>query len=315
MLRRAWPAVVVALVACGKDFTGLPAPDATRPADAPADALDPLDERVPIPAPDPSYIDLVTPDEIIMPGEEKMFCLHARNDRGDVAIDNFIGEQGTIGAHHIALYSTTDPEPPGTVEDCTSPEANAKLQWFVVAGAFQPGYAIHLPAGMPYVLQFHYINASDRPLLIRDVGRIHMVDPATVTTWLSSFVMQDFSLELPPEQETAISWDCTIPSDRRLLFVFGHMHEYGARYEIDLGPDTSSLTSIYMVDPWKARMRDAPPIRTFYDQPLALAAGSILRTTCTWRNTTAVPVAYPGEMCLTFAYVAGGDGPFQCPTP
>jgi hypothetical protein len=297
-------------IACGSERVAL-APDALA---AQPDALAAVDLRVPVPAPDPSYIDLISPDLILQPGEERMFCLHASNDQGDVAVDNFIGRQARIGGHHIALYRTSDPKPPGTVEDCTSPESNAKLQWFVITGSFQPGYAIHLAANAPFVMQFHYINAGEQPILIRDVGRIHKADPVTITNWVSSFVMQDVALALPPGP-TTVRWDCTLPGARSLLFVFGHMHDHGASYRIDIGPSAASLSNVYTVDPWKPELRDAPPSNSYYDQPLQLAAGSVMRTTCSFENAGATSITYPAEMCLTFAYVTGGDGPYQCPNP
>jgi hypothetical protein len=296
------------MFACGNDWVGIGS-DAIQ-----SDALAAVDLRVPVPAPDPNAIDVISPDLIIQPGEEKMYCLHARNDQGDVAVDDFIGRQAPIGGHHIALYTTTDPKPPGTLEDCTSPAANAKLHWFVITGSLQPGYAIHLPANASFVMQFHYINATEQPILIRDVGRILKVDPATVTHWVSTFVMQDVALALPPGP-TTVSWECAVSQPLTLVYLFGHMHEHGASYRIDVGSSPVLLSNIYTVDPWRPELRDAPPSLSFYDQPLALAAGSMMRTTCNFENASATSITYPAEMCLTFAYVTGGDGPYQCPSP
>ena len=185
--------VVGAALGCGTDIRGAtqPAPDA-----APPDTRFVVDNRVPLPEPRADYADIVTPDLIVEPGEEKMFCLHVQADR-ELALDTFVGLQGQMG-HHIALYTTTAPKPHGTVEDCTSPDANRPLQWFVVTIGLPTGKAIRIPAGMQYVLQFHYINIGDHPMVVRDVGRIHLVDPATVTTWVSTLTAQSFALELAP---------------------------------------------------------------------------------------------------------------------
>lgn len=302
----AWSLALAALAACGNDHA------ADRPDSAVPDASGMTDIRVPVPAPDPAYIDLVTPDVVIRPGEERMYCYHQQNDLGDAAVRTLIGLQGRIGAHHIALFTTTDPRPAGTLEDCTSPQANAKLQWFVLTLSELPaGHGIRIPQGMHYVLQFHYINATDAPLLVRDVARLERVDPASVTTWVSTLISTKIDLDLPPGPATA-SWDCTMDQDRDLLIACGHMHEMGTRFQIDIGPSASELSNVYTVDPWQGWFRDSPPVNYYYDQPIHLAKGSILRTTCEWMNTGATPVGFPTEMCTTFAYAAGSPALLQC---
>lgn len=292
---------VVVLVACGRDREPLTLPDATSI----------VDERIPIPAPDPRYIDLVSPEEIVQPGEEKMFCLHVENDVADLAIDYLQALQGP-GGHHLALFQTTDPKPAGTLEDCTSPEANAKLQWFVLTfSPFPAGLAIHVPLGMHYVMQFHYINATDNPILVRDVARLERVDMASVTTWVSTLISTNIDLTLPPGP-TKISWDCQVDQDRDLLALCGHMHDMGQRFTVEIGPSVDALTNIYTVDPWQAQFRDNPPLNGYYDHPIHLSAGSVIRTTCEWQNTRDATLLFPQEMCTTFAYSGGPQQPFQC---
>jgi hypothetical protein len=303
----AWWLVLGAIAACGNDHAA-DLLDAAPPSDGPGLT----DIRLPIPAPDPKYIDLVTPEVVIQPGEERMYCYHLQNDAGDMAIGAAFGSQGGIGSHHIALFATSDPRPAGTLEDCTSPQANAKLQWFILfLGGLPPGHGIRIPQGMHYVLQFHYINSTDFPLLVRDVARLERVDPASVTTWVSTLISTKIDLDLPPGR-TTVSWDCTMDQDRDLLVVVGHMHEIGARFTIDIGPTASELTNLYTADPWQGWFRDNPPVKFFYEQPIRLAKGSVLRTTCEWVNTGTRPVGFPAEMCTTFAYAAGAQQLLQC---
>lgn len=290
---------------------------AARVDSAPApvvDASNIVDDRVPIPAPDPSFLDLVGPDEIVQPGENKMFCAHFENTGDLLAIDAFAGMEGNFG-HHVDLFLTTDPKPAGTVEDCTSAEANAKLTWYVFNTTFPAGLAVAMPPGQHYVLQYHYINASDNPILVNAVGRAHHVDPATITTWTSTMMTSDLTVSLPIGQ-TQSTWDCALPSDRDLLVLFGHMHEYGTEIDIGLGSSADAVQTMYSISPWSSAFRDNPPANDYFDAPIHLAAGSILRTTCTWLNTTNEPIVYPNEMCMTFAYVANASGgSYQCNKP
>ena len=314
MARRMWlsaasGALLVMLGACGTDRAELP-PDAFVDHDAPPGLRD---VRVPIPTPSWDYLDLVTPEVVVQPGEDKMLCLQVRNDQGDLAIDSVLGKQGAFG-HHMAVFSTDDPQPPGTLFDCTSAEANAHLRWFAFNEDFPAGDAIRIPAGMAYVIQFHYLNASDLPILVRDVERLHLVSLDSVTTWVSTMMALDLQLAITPGIST-VSWDCIIPEDRDVLMLFGHMHELGASYSLELGPDASSLTTVEAVDPWQPWLRDAPRVRNYFDHPLHIGAGSILRTTCSWNNGGTATVHFPEEMCATFAYVASATQ-YACePTP
>ncbi len=258
---------------------------------------------------DPEHIDLAPPEVTIMPGEEKMHCLHVTNDRGDVAIDDFSISDGP-SSHHIALFMTNDPKPDGTFEDCTTVETNRALQWWVPVNRLAPGRAVFMPAGLQYVIQFHNINASDEPIVVRDVGRLHLTDPANVTMWVAPVVAQVFDLDIPPSSEHTVVWDCQIPTDRDMLYLLGHMHEWGKRYTIEIKPPNGSWTT-YWDTPWKSEWRDDGP-STHYAEPLRIPAGSVIRSTCTHLNTTDSPLRYPDEMCMTFAFMGGSREPLQC---
>lgn len=293
-------AIVAVLVgACGSGLPGDDEPDA-------------VDVRIPIPAPDPAYLDLVTPEQIVQPGQEAMYCLHVENEH-EVAVDDMLGLYGP-GGHHIALYTTTDPKPPGTIEECTSPESNAPLQWMVITAALAPGQAIHLPAGFRYVLQYHYINAGEQPIRVRDVARLHKVEPAEVTMWVGSVVAQSFAIDIPPGDEHTLVWDCVLPTDRDLLFMFGHMHEWGKHYKIEAGPTGDALRTLWDMD-WKPEWRDGAPSLEYQHRPLRLPAGTIIRSTCTHHNTTSAPLTFPVEMCMTFSYMGGSKETLQCFPP
>ena len=82
---------VLAIAAChgaapGARVDGTPAPVVDAVSNV-------LDERVPIPNPDPDILDVIGPDEIVQPGETKMFCAHFENTGAELAIDNFQGSR------------------------------------------------------------------------------------------------------------------------------------------------------------------------------------------------------------------------------
>lgn len=290
-------AVVVAVAACGQDGIG-------------PGGRDVVDNRAAIPDPDPRYLDIVTPEVVIEPGEEKQLCFH-QVSHGPLAIRGLGTRQGLHG-HHISLMTSSEPKPEGTLEDCSGPVENGKLLWFVLAfEPLPPGYAIDIPDGTPFVMQFHYINTTDEPILVRDVARLLRAERETVTGWVSTLITTQVDLAIPTGRST-LTWDCTLDEPHRLMILSGHMHELGTRFTLGLSNGGDPMTMLYQVDPWKDTFRDTAPTTVFYGAPLELRAGSTLRTSCEWNNTSGEVVGYPVEMCTLFAYVAGAGKQLQC---
>jgi hypothetical protein len=90
------------------------------------------------------------------------------------------------------------------------------------------------------------------------------------------------------------------------------MHDMGQRFTVDVGPSVDALTNIYTVDPWQAQFRDNPPLNAYYNQPIHLPKGTVIRTTCEWQNTGDTTLQFPQEMCTTFSYSGGPQQSFQC---
>ena len=173
------------------------------------------------------------------------------------------------------------------------------------------GHGIHVPAGMQYVMQLHYVNAGESPILIRDVARLEKIAPAAVTTWVTTLTTNRINFTLVPGSNTQ-TFDCTLPADVDLLLLGGHMHEQGARFDLSIGPSAANLRSMYLVDPWKPTYRDAPPVTLFFSHPMRLTAGTVVRTTCEWMNRTDADIRFPNEMCAGFGYIAGTTTAVHC---
>lgn len=293
-------ALLAALPACGTE------------EDMGDDDDDVVDLRVPIPEPDPAFVDLVTPEVTIEAGEEKMYCQYLDNEEGEIAVDLMESYQGNYG-HHIVLLTTLEPQPAGTFEDCTDASEMWKYRAFILPETPLPeGHGIVIPDDMQYVLQFHYVNASPNPILVRDVARLHKIPVEDVTTYTTTLTTNSLTFELPPDVPQEESFDCVIQEDVDLMLLGGHLHEQGQKFEILIGPDEDSLEQAYLVDPWRPEYRDAPPVQLYLDNPLPMPAGTIVRTNCSWRNTLDEPLEFPAEMCAGFGYVAGTQTPVHC---
>lgn len=282
------------------------------PSDPPVEDDGITDVRVSIPEPEEGVIDIVSGEAIVEPGSEKMICFHYTYEGETTAVAGVDMLQGKFG-HHAVMVTTQDPQPHGTVEDCTDQSEMWKYSaLFVPVDDMPAGYGIELPQGFQMVLQAHYVNTSDKPIKIQDVVRLRTIDHGSVERWVSTFTTSDLGFAIPPLSPQQSAFDCTLDEDVDLLFIAGHMHEYGKSFELLLGPDEQSMESLYVVPEWDPDFRDAPPVELMFDDPMPMPAGTIARTKCAWDNTLSHELAFPEEMCTAFGYIAGTKNVFDC---
>jgi len=270
------------------------------------------DNRVELPEEDDEHFTFVGGEIVIEPGEDKMYCFHMEVDE-DMALTDVDMLQGEFG-HHAVIVRTTDPMPPGTVEDCSDEASSAKFSAFIIPVAQPPeNGAFLVEKGTHVVLQSHYVNASDEPILIRDAVHTRKIPIDQVETWMASFTTTAMGFELPATKDEAeLTFDCAMDRDVDLLYVGGHMHEQGTSFELEIGPSEEELERIYTVDKWIPEFRDLPPVELYSGSPLRLTEGTIMRTTCRWENTTGEALRFPEEMCVAFGVIAGTQEVYDC---
>jgi hypothetical protein len=273
---------------------------------------EPRDVRVPIPEEDPEHHMFLGGELVLEPGEDKTTCWHMEVPE-DMALTDIETLQGEFG-HHVIILSTNEPQPPGTVEDCTDATSLAKYKALLIpVSDTPPASAFWLEKGTPVVLQSHYVNASDEPILIRDLVRARIVPESSVETWLAPFTTTALDFEIPVSDEIAeLTFDCELERDVDLLYVGGHMHEWGVSYEVQLGASAEELETIYDVSTWIPDFRDVPPIEIYTDNPLEIREGSVIRTTCRWLNPMGDTLIFPEEMCASFGILAGSKEAYDC---
>lgn len=254
------------------------------------------DVRAQVPTADPSFVDLITPDFTIEPGQERVGCYYVDNAHGRFGTDRIETAQG-LGAHHIAFRHATTRRPNGTFEDCTGDQEALSLGDLFLGGALPvPGWATEIPADAQLVVETHYLNATDVPLLARDVIRVHRVVDADVTRWIAPMHLKTYDLVVPPGRST-LAFDCQVTRAVALFQFWGHQHENGRRVRVEL--DGRPL--------YDATWGTDPLVAGDLAAPIAIAAGSRLRVTCDWDNTTGGELRFPDEMCAFGGHVEGGE--------
>ncbi|MFO0746421.1 MAG: hypothetical protein U1F43_12205 [Myxococcota bacterium] len=306
---RYWLALCLVVGAC--DDSASQAPDTSNTADsAIADDVPPVAEEVVeqvfTPAPDGGQ-QLLTDEYTLQPGEEKYYCytfFSPADEVGVVAVDNQAGRL----VHHVALFQSL-----GGLEDEGFHECNVliRLTWMPIwAGGkggndlqLPPQVAFKVPALTKYVVQYHLLNATTKPITERSAINLAYTHDLTGYQPAGIFAIGQFALNIPMDA-SGYSQDtgCTVSAPLHVFAVFPHMHQLGTKLELFQGPSQDDLHTAYAIDPWP--FGDQPFDRVDFD----IAAGDYVRSRCTWDNTTGHDVGFGesslDEMCflVLFAY-------------
>lgn len=307
---------MIPLVACVATET----PDSTDAA---------VDVRRDFPAPPEGGMQWVSPEYVIPPYSEVQMCSFDTYTGPTVGVSAQWTYQSE-GGHHVVLTSTTSSErefPDGTVFDCTEADdlPMTDLEPLFVGGVIgseendyigelvlPDGMASQLKEGTRIVLQSHYINTTDEPILVQDAINAAVVEPDQVETWAAPFVHVITEHPIPAGGVFDRQFECAWEDDYEVLFLGGHMHEWGQSFYTDMTTADGKTERIYEVAEWDALMRDAPPYIDFEPGEFSVKAGDSFTTSCTWNNDTSRVLDFPEEMCVTFGMVYPAKVPVVC---
>lgn len=225
------------------------------------------------------------------------------------------GKQGP-GGHHITVYYTDQKVEP-THHPCQDIEMVGLHQ---VAGANEikdskdeiglpEGYATKVPAGKQLVVQAHYIRTENTPLTVHDEVTLVTLEDSEVKMFANSLVINDGNFKIAPRSNNTASTECVLKRDYDILLLLGHMHEWGAHYQLETVDAQGKPTeTLYQTD-WEPLYTSHPPVTKYSpEKPLHLAKGTRLRQTCQWKNTEDHEMAFPREMCVMFSFYIPDDG-------
>jgi len=255
--------------------------------------------------------------EVRIPGAtDVMWCVYGTWTGPSIGMHAVHTYQGEYG-HHFTLNGTSTPAiyvPDGTVVDCTGENGVYKMSDLEPLGLptaatvdgvelgderglpLPDGMAVKLKTGQRYLLQSHYLNTGPDPILVRDRVVITTLPEDQVETWAAALIFNRDDFRIPAGGTLTTSFECTTSSDLSLLYMLGHMHEWGTAFEVD--DVTSDVASpLISVPQWDPIMRDYPPIVRPTGDRVNIPSGSTFRTTCSWSDTTGDDLVFPYEMC------------------
>lgn len=306
------------LVACGCQTT-----------DPVGDAADgPVDLRVDFPDPPAGGLQLLSEPMVIPAGSERIFCLLTTYEGANAGINSQVSIQSEFG-HHAVLNATNasyDVYQDGELVDCTEgdalPMSEMEPLFFgapdpdqIVGGVYQnelpAGMGARLLSGTRLVLESHYVNTSTDDILVQDAFNLGLIPEAEVETWAAPFLLLDSDFELAPGVDTTVSFDCPMSGELNLLYLGPHMHEWGTAFSLDYTRDDQT-TRLFDLPVWDPSWRDLPPTNFYDPGEFTVEEGDVFTTSCTWFNTTDLPMVLPQEMCVTFGMVYPAKVPVIC---
>jgi hypothetical protein len=260
---------------------------------------------------------------------ERQMCVVHTYDGPDIGLHAQYNYQSPFG-HHLTVFGTNATErtlAEGHEWDCTSSEtlSMADMDPILIGGdiAQDPngvlntfilpdGMAASLQSGQRIVLQSHYVNTTADDILVQDATQIEVIPAEEVETWAAPLVNTITEFSIPantPDYE--LKFDCTFEQPYTMLYLGGHLHEWGTRFSVDYTKGETQ-ERIYEVAEWLPEFRDAPLYESYDNGAFEVAAGDTFTTTCAWNNNEDHALQFPQEMCVTFGMVYPSKVPVIC---
>lgn len=256
-------------------------------------------------------LELATPDLAVAAGADITYCtyvdLEVSEDRDILA---FEGTQNQFG-HHTILYGVRARQPPGTHECSEADMINVRYlaAGGAETGAYQvpDGIAFRLRAGQQLMIQSHFINTGDEDVIGRSRFTVDTAPPDGTRQVADLFTVVTTDIDVPARAGGHASAECAVGQDLSIIALGGHAHEWGRHVTV------AGAGEMLYDQPWTAERSFNPVIQRYeVASPLQLAAGDMLRVDCEYENDTDQPLAFPREMCVSFAFYFPADREIDC---
>ncbi|MCP4871938.1 MAG: hypothetical protein GY898_24805 [Proteobacteria bacterium] len=237
----------------------------------------------------------------------------------------------SLNGHHVTIFGTSTPHhqiADGEQWDCTETEQldMTSMEPILIGGGIlyddqgvvnefvlPPGMGAPIESGTRIILQSHYLNVRDHPILVRDAAYLKLVEEDTITTWTAPFVNTVTEFSIPANTaEYALSFDCGWEETFELLYIGGHLHEWGVSFKTEHTDVNGDTTTIYEVKEWEPVLRDAPEYTQYAPGGFVVTPDDTFTTTCTWFNDQDHELDFPQEMCVTFGMAYPSRVPVIC---
>jgi len=260
----------------------------------------------------------------LAPGEEGEFCAIQQVGDRDLWL-NWSDTVLSAGSHHGLLWQASyegelpekdrqgDPIELGKLKPC---EGGANSRFNVrgvlagsqgstnstARGVLPADIALHVPARSYVVMNFHMLNASEKPLEPCMKVGIHGIDKDKVSQEAGVLFFYNGNIAVPAGGSASARMACPITQPISLKTAVSHMHARGVGYEakwLDGDPyadETEIVEMLYETTQWDA------PRDTVWSEPKQLEAGDFIDYACHYENQGDREIAQgldtTDEMCM-----------------
>jgi hypothetical protein len=268
-----------------------------------------------------------TPDYVVPPHSDVMFCYWGTWTAPTAGIHYYEWDQSGGFGHHGMLNHAAESEedfPDGSWIDCSTPDnglMSGTAPLLQGTASISPAHGVmELPEGMAvkieqgerWMFQSHYLNPTDQPLLVRDLGWGSLIAEEDVEGWVGSYTYDNSMIALPPQAESSDRVDCAWGQDLHILTMAGHMHGWGLSMWGGIAGPEEEPERIYELPSWDPAWRDAPQVVAFPDGGIPVKAEDRLIGECTWWNDTDEVLGFPTEMCVLMGLAYPLNGMINC---
>lgn len=307
-------AAAALVLGCGGEEATTAAGDTGQTTETAAAADEIVDDMPTVPALKPGQVRFEFPEQIVKAGSEVVTCVYLERTTEDLYLKALESYQGKYGHHFVIFKIANDifEEEPGTIRNCTNGDEMYRITPAISSvnfglETFPDGMAVKVDKGTQLVLQQHYVNTTLKPIRVKDVMHLTTAPKTEVDTIAGFWGLSDLNFAVPADNEDyMVDFKCKVPHDMKLLIAGPHMHEWGTEIYVWAGPEDDMRMLIDLPE-WDPEYRDFPPVEDYSKEPVELKAGDWIRTRCVFRNNTAEPLTFPGEMCASYGYFFPAD--------
>jgi hypothetical protein len=230
-----------------------------------------------------------TMDTVTVPAGTEVFkCQDFANPFGRDADVVVYDGQMSVGSHHFFLFTQAN-KPSAPVADC--PQGGLEIHPFPylsqsphMVQTYPQGMGSFIGAGTGFMMQVHFLNATQSPIQASVKITLSVAAPGIVTTHVGTIFMNQATMfipQTPPSMPVASARTCNLPQAVNVISSWSHMHARATDFK------ASANGQVF----YESKIWSEPPVFQ-HATPLAFPSGTPITWECDYYNDTGGPLVF-----------------------